>query len=116
MNGSFSRSGLPVADRVRHLLIDIGLPPSALTGQADFARDLGMDSLDITDLLVQVETAFGVRITDRDGDGLRTIDAVVAYLEAEQHRHEADADPLEWPFPLAEADTPMTTDSTHKRR
>jgi len=41
--------------RLQEILTNIGISPSALTDQASFSKDLGLDSLDITDLLLQVE-------------------------------------------------------------
>lgn len=61
-------------------MVDFGLAASALTGKADFTRDLGLDSLDTTDLLIRVEAAYDVRIAERDWHSLRTIDDVTVYL------------------------------------
>lgn len=66
--------------RLLALLIGIGLPTTALTNQASFTRDLGLDSLDVTDLLIQVETAFGIRIADEDFWKLTTVGTLKEFL------------------------------------
>lgn len=67
-------------DRLQKILTDIGLSLTALTDEANFSRDLGLDSLDVTDLLLQVETYYGIRISDEDWWKLETIGQLKAYL------------------------------------
>lgn len=84
MNTILRQPTKSTANRILSILLDFGLPVAALTGQADFARDLGMDSLDRTDLLLRVETDFGIHIDDRDWHELRTMDTLTAYIEIEE--------------------------------
>ena len=67
-------------DRLQKILTDIGISRTALTNEANFSRDLGLDSLDVTDLLLQVETYFSIRIPDEDWWKLETIGQLKAYL------------------------------------
>ena len=69
--------------RLQEILTNIGISPSALTDQASFSKDLGLDSLDITDLLLQVEISFGIRIPDEDWWQLQTLGQLKAYLIGE---------------------------------
>ena len=71
-------------ERVIEILKDFGIPETAITDQTHFSRDLGMDSLDTVDLIMQLEQAFGIRIPDEDYEKLTTMKGVLAYLEAEQ--------------------------------
>lgn len=70
--------------RVIEILKQFGVPESAITEQTHFARDLGLDSLDTVDLIMQLEKAFGIRIPDEDYFKLTTLRSVLNYLEAEQ--------------------------------
>ena len=69
--------------RLHDLLASVGISRSALTDQARFSQDLGLDSLDITDLLLQVESNFGIRISDEDWWQLQTLGQLTAYLMSE---------------------------------
>ena len=55
--------------------------PSAITPQADFMRDMGLDSMDLLELTMVVEEAFGLEIPDEDAEQLRTMPELLAYLE-----------------------------------
>lgn len=70
--------------RVIEILKQFGVPESAITEQTHFSRDLGLDSLDTVDLVMQLEKAFGIRIPDEDYPKLTTVQNVLEYLEAEQ--------------------------------
>ncbi|MCX6219320.1 acyl carrier protein [Spirosoma sp.] len=70
--------------RVIDILKEFGVPESSITDQTHFARDLGMDSLDSVDLIMQLEREFGIRIPDEDHYKLTTMQDVLTYLEAEQ--------------------------------
>ncbi len=70
--------------RVIEILKEFGIPESAITDKTHFSRDLGMDSLDSVDLVMQLEKEFGISIPDQDYDKLTTLQDVLTYLEAEQ--------------------------------
>ncbi|MBD2751502.1 acyl carrier protein [Spirosoma validum] len=70
--------------RVIEILKQFGVPESAITEQTHFTRDLGLDSLDTVDLIMQLEKAFGIRIPDEDYSRLTTMQGVLMYLEEEQ--------------------------------
>jgi acyl carrier protein len=70
--------------RVIDILKAFGVSESAVTDETHFARDLGLDSLDSVDLIMQLEREFGIRIPDEDYEKLTTMQGVLTYLEAEQ--------------------------------
>lgn len=72
-----------ITTRLQAILVNVGISRSALTDQASFSQDLGLDSLDITDLLLQVERSFGIRIPDEDWWQLQTLGQLKAYLISE---------------------------------
>lgn len=49
---------------------------------ASFIEDLGADSLDIVELVMEFEKAFNIDIPDEDAEKLRTVGDAIAYLEA----------------------------------
>ena len=67
-------------NRLLDVFTSIGLSVTALSDQAHFSRDLGLDSLDITDLMLQIETSFSIRIPDEDWWGIRTVGQLKTYL------------------------------------
>jgi acyl carrier protein len=71
-------------EQVIDILTNFGIKPSELTGNVHFTRDLGLDSLDTVDLIMQLEQTFGIRIPDEDYPKLLTLNGVLTYLEEEQ--------------------------------
>lgn len=72
-----------INSRLQEILTTIGLSLSSITDHASFTKDLGLDSLDVTDLLVQVEDRFSIRIPDEDWWTLETVGQLKAYLADE---------------------------------
>ena len=72
-----------INNRLQEILSNIGISLTALTDQANFSRDLGLDSLDVTDLLLQIEISFGIRIPDEDWGKLQTVGQMKDYLAIE---------------------------------
>lgn len=70
--------------RVIGILKEFGVQESEITDQTHFSRDLGLDSLDSVDLIMQLEKEFGIRIPDEDYGKLTTMQGVLSYLESEQ--------------------------------
>ena len=54
---------------------------SAVVGKAKFIEDLGADSLDIVELVMAMEEAFGVDIPDEEAENLRTVDDAIAFIK-----------------------------------
>lgn len=71
-------------EQVTEILQSFGIQPSELTDTVHFTRDLGLDSLDTVDLIMQLEQTFGIRIPDEDYPRLTTFKGVLDYLEHEQ--------------------------------
>lgn len=82
MNNSIQQ--VDMKKQVIEILKQFGIPETAITNQTHFSRDLGLDSLDTVDLIMQLEKSFGIRIPDEDYEKLTTVQRVLDYLEAEQ--------------------------------
>ena len=59
----------------------IGIDEEKVTPDSDIIKDLGLDSLDIVDMLMSVEETFGVTIDDGDVAEMKTVADVVKFIE-----------------------------------
>jgi acyl carrier protein len=79
---------LSVEEKVKQIVVNqLGVEESAVIGKAKFIEDLGADSLDIVELVMAMEEAFGVDIPDEEAENIRTVDDAVSYIK----KAEADA-------------------------
>lgn len=60
----------------------IGIDESKVKPESDIIKDLGLDSLDIVDMLMYVEEEFGVTIDDGDVAEMKTVADVVKFIES----------------------------------
>ena len=67
--------------RVKEIIIDkLGIEESKITNDARFIEDLGADSLDTVELIMQFEEEFDIEISDEEAERLTTIGKSVAYI------------------------------------
>ena len=59
----------------------IGIDEEKVAPESDIIKDLGLDSLDIVDMLMSVEETFGVTIDDGDVAEMKTVADVVKFIE-----------------------------------
>jgi acyl carrier protein len=59
---------------------ELGVEREKLTTEASFIEDLGADSLDIVELVMEFEKEFNIDIPDEDAERLRTVGDALAYL------------------------------------
>ena len=72
-----------VVKKVKAIIVDkLGVEESEVTETANFTNDLGADSLDTVELLMEFETEFGVKIPDEDAAGIATVADAINYVEA----------------------------------
>jgi len=68
-------------DQLRDALVDqLWVKPERVTDDADFASDLGADTLDLVEIVMWLEERFGITIPEADADGLTTLAKTAAYL------------------------------------
>jgi acyl carrier protein len=71
--------------KILSILEELGVAPTAVTNDVHFVKDLGLDSLDLVDLMMRLEQEFGIRIPDEDYAKLATMNSLLNYLEQEQN-------------------------------
>ncbi len=72
-----------IKNRIKQILIDkLGIVPSEITDDANLVKDLGVDSLDYAELVLEFEQTFNIKIPDEDAEQLGTISDAVKYIEA----------------------------------
>ncbi len=70
-------------DKVKEIIIDkLGVESSKITMEAKFIDDLGADSLDTVELIMQFEEEFNIEIPDEDAEQLTTVGSAVEYIES----------------------------------
>jgi acyl carrier protein len=75
-----------ITTKVRTIISEkLGVEESALTADASFSDDLGLDSLDVLEAFVEVEKKFGIKIADEEAEKLTCLGAIVDYIAA--HRN-----------------------------
>ena len=63
-----------IVSKVKAIIVDnLGVEPSEVTESANFSNDLGADSLDTVELLMEFEKVFGVKIPDEETSGIATV-------------------------------------------
>lgn len=71
-------------ERIIKILTNFGIDKSAVSDNANFMKDLGFDSLDTVDLMMQLEQEFNIAIPDEDYAKIVTVKSLVEYLEERQ--------------------------------
>ena len=70
-----------VLERVSKVIVDrLGVDESEVTLQASFRDDLGADSLDVVELVMELEDEFDMEITDEDAEKISTVGDAIAYI------------------------------------
>ena len=71
-----------IREKVNKILIDlIGVEESEITEEANLIMDLGMDSLDYAELVMEFEQNFDMKIPDTDAEQLATVGQIYSYIE-----------------------------------
>jgi acyl carrier protein len=55
--------------------------PEEVTDESSFVEDLGADSLDTVELIMEFEDEFGVEISDEDAEKISTVGEAIAYMK-----------------------------------
>lgn len=70
------------ASRVKAIIVDkLGVEESEVTPEASFTNDLGADSLDTVELIMEFEKEFNIAIPDDQAEKIATVGDAVSYIE-----------------------------------
>lgn len=71
-----------IAQKVTSIIIDkLGVEESEVTPEASFTNDLGADSLDTVELIMEFEKEFNISIPDDQAENISTVGQAIKYLE-----------------------------------
>jgi acyl carrier protein len=71
-----------IASRVKAIIVEkLGVDESEVTPEASFTNDLGADSLDTVELIMELEKEFNVSIPDEQAENINTVGQAINYLE-----------------------------------
>ena len=69
-------------NKIKEIIIDkFGIEESEITESASFTNDLGADSLDTVELIMEFEKEFNVSIPDEDAEKIATVGDAISYLK-----------------------------------
>ena len=72
-----------ILEKVQKVVVErLGVESADVTMEASFKEDLGADSLDTVELVMELEEAFDIEISDEDAAGIQTVADVVNYIES----------------------------------
>ncbi|MCH8903214.1 MAG: acyl carrier protein [Bacteroidetes bacterium] len=72
-----------ISSRVKSIIVDkLNVNESEVTPQASFTNDLGADSLDTVELIMEFEKEFNISIPDEEAEKITTVGQSIEYLEA----------------------------------
>ena len=71
-----------IAEKVKGIIIDkLGVEESEVAPEAGFTADLGADSLDTVELIMEFEKEFNISIPDEQAENIATVGDAITYLE-----------------------------------
>ena len=71
-----------IAEKVKAIVVDkLGVDEAEVTNEADFNNDLGADSLDVVELVMEFEKEFDIQIPDDQAEGISTVGEAISYIE-----------------------------------
>ena len=72
-----------IESKVKAIIVDkLGVDEADVKPEASFTNDLGADSLDTVELIMEFEKAFDIQIPDEDAEKIATVGDAISYIEA----------------------------------
>ncbi|MDL2227347.1 acyl carrier protein [Bacteroidales bacterium OttesenSCG-928-K03] len=72
-----------IANKVKEIIVDkLGVSPEQVTPEASFTGDLGADSLDTVDLIMEFEKEFKISIPEDSAGAISTVGDAISYIES----------------------------------
>ena len=74
-----------IESKVKAIIVDkLGVDEAEVKPEASFTNDLGADSLDTVELIMEFEKAFDIQIPDQDAQGIKTVGDAISYIESKK--------------------------------
>ena len=71
-----------IASRVKAIIVDkLGVDDNEVTGEASFTNDLGADSLDTVEFIMEFEKEFDIQIPDDKAEAIATVGDAISFIE-----------------------------------
>ncbi|MBQ1748388.1 MAG: acyl carrier protein [Bacteroidales bacterium] len=75
-----------ITSKVKEIIVEkLGVDESEITPEANFTKDLGADSLDTVELIMEFEKAFEISIPEEEAQKIATVGDAVKYIEAQKN-------------------------------
>lgn len=75
-----------IADKVKAIIVDkLNVDENEVTPTAEFTKDLGADSLDTVELIMEFEKEFDLKIPDEEAEKITTVGDAIAYIEGNKN-------------------------------
>ncbi|MBO7255384.1 MAG: acyl carrier protein [Paludibacteraceae bacterium] len=72
-----------ISEKVKAIIVDkLGVELSEVTEDANFNTDLGADSLDTVEMIMDFEKEFGISIPDEEAEKIKTVGEAISHIEA----------------------------------
>ena len=70
-----------IEDKIKEIIVkNLGVKESEVTREASFVNDLGADSLDCVELVIDFEHEFGIEIDDNEAENINTVGDAIDYI------------------------------------
>lgn len=70
-----------IESKVKEIIVkNLGVKESEVTREASFVNDLGADSLDCVELIIDFEEEFGIEINDNEAENINTVGEAIDYI------------------------------------
>jgi acyl carrier protein len=74
-----------IAEKVKKIIVDrLGVDESEVNAESSFTNDLGADSLDTVELIMEFEKEFDISIPDEEAEKIQTVGDAVSYVESQK--------------------------------
>ncbi|MBO7562956.1 MAG: acyl carrier protein [Bacteroidales bacterium] len=75
-----------ITSKVKEIIVEkLGVDEAEITPEANFTKDLGADSLDTVELIMEFEKAFEIQIPEEEAQKIATVGDAVKYIEAQKN-------------------------------
>ena len=78
-------SNKEIEEKVKSIIVDkLGVDENEVTEKANFTNDLGADSLDTVELIMEFEKQFGINIDDQEAQEIQTVGDAITFISEHQ--------------------------------